>query len=438
MKMELKDITPNSRLLGLVRWIMVLYMVQSVWAQDRVEKNVVYGMYSGLALLMDVHYPEQPNGRGVILVRGSGWDAPTSYGAWQLKGNEVHSVLLDAGFTVFSVNHRAAPRFRYPAAVEDVQRAVRFIRHHAERYGVDPNRIGAFGNSSGGHLVSMLGVLDGDGDPDDSDPVNRRSAKVQAVVAVVAPLELASLKTEVGTPFVTAFLGMAPFSSGLPTYREASPVTHVTPDDAPFLLIHGDADSLVPFEQSELMQQALVKSGVSVKLRRISGVGHNAFDAAETGRWLTLHLLGETETKALEPLFERHKLLDEGVRLAQQGKIPEAIEAYTKARSGDSKLSIGSGQWNTLCWYGSLWGYAADVMTACENGVVHSPEDGNIRDSRGVARALTGDFEGAIDDFEAFVAYTSSDEHRAQRQGWIDALRRGENPLTAEVLETLR
>ncbi|MCH7475257.1 MAG: alpha/beta hydrolase, partial [Gemmatimonadetes bacterium] len=72
-------------------------------------------------------------------------------------------ILLDAGYTVFTINHRAAPRFRYPAAVEDAQRAVRFIRHNAQRYGVDPDRIGGYGGSSGAHLVSLLGTMDGDG-----------------------------------------------------------------------------------------------------------------------------------------------------------------------------------------------------------------------------------------------------------------------------------
>ncbi len=80
---------------------------------------------------------------------------------------EVEGIpLVAAGYTVFTVNHRAVPRFQYPAAVEDVQRAVRFIRYHAVDYGIHPNRIGAVGGSSGGHIVSMLGVLDGEGDPD--------------------------------------------------------------------------------------------------------------------------------------------------------------------------------------------------------------------------------------------------------------------------------
>ena len=95
-------------------------------------------MYSGLALLLDVHRPATPNGYGVIFISGSGWQAPTTYDATPLKQNQIPiwgPPLLKAGYTVFALNHRAVPRFHYPGAVEDVQRAIRFVRHHAKDYG---------------------------------------------------------------------------------------------------------------------------------------------------------------------------------------------------------------------------------------------------------------------------------------------------------------
>src|SRR5262245_11683364 len=100
-------------------------------AQSRVDKNVVYGMYSGAAMLLDVHYPAKPNGVGIIFIAGSGWNAPLGYAAPPLKespqvGMYVPS-LLQAGYTVFTLTHRATPTFRYPAPLEDVQRALRFI-----------------------------------------------------------------------------------------------------------------------------------------------------------------------------------------------------------------------------------------------------------------------------------------------------------------------
>jgi acetyl esterase/lipase len=164
--------------------------------------------------------------------------------------------LVEQGYTVFSVNHRATPRFRFPAPLEDVQRAVRFIRYHAADYAIDPNRIGAVGGSSGGHLVSMLAVLDGSGDPDDPDPINRVSAKVQTVVARAAPSDLAKIETVSGTGLIALLMGTLPSpdpqSSEALAYREASPINYVSANDPPILLIHGDADETIPHDQSLL------------------------------------------------------------------------------------------------------------------------------------------------------------------------------------------
>jgi len=144
------------------------------------EASVVFGMHSGLALLMDVYRPERGNRCGVVYINGSGWHMPLASDAGRLKetplGMPYIEAMQAAGYTVFSINHRAAPRFRYPAAIEDAQRAVRFVRHHAERFGVESERIGACGGSSGGHLVSLLGTLSGNGDTDDPDAVNRAPA----------------------------------------------------------------------------------------------------------------------------------------------------------------------------------------------------------------------------------------------------------------------
>ena len=251
----------------------------------RVDSNQIYGMYSGLALLMDVYHPRQPNGYGVILIPGSGWLAPTTYSAVPLK-NETHQVLLfvppllKAGYVVFVIDHRAAPRFRYPAAVEDAQRAVRFIRHNARIYGADAARLGGVGYSSGAHLVTLLGSLDGKGDPDDPDPVNRESAKLQCLVAGGTPSDLTNPRSPMGAEYSSTFLGMPTFSDDLPTtesykkYREASPLFHVTEKSAPEMLFHGTADTLVEIDQAERLAAALEKAGVPQKLVRIPGGTH--------------------------------------------------------------------------------------------------------------------------------------------------------------------
>jgi acetyl esterase/lipase len=273
----------------------------------RVETNVIYGMYSGLALLLDIYYPDQSNGYGLIHISGSGWSAPLGLDARPLKESAHVEIeggpLVRAGYTLFTINHRATPRFHYPAAVQDAQRAVRFIRYHAEEYGIDPERIGAIGGSSGGHLVTMLGVLDGHGDPDDESPINRLSAKVQCVVARAAPCSFIADGPGRGAPsmFLGAMvdLGIDPGSIEYRRALEASPITHVTPDDPPFLFIHGDADDVVPIAESEAMAEALHKAGVPVKHRRVPGGVHgpglvgDPEIAAEILAWFDKHLRGE-------------------------------------------------------------------------------------------------------------------------------------------------
>ncbi len=219
----------------------------------RVDRNVVFGMYSGLALLMDIYYPENPNGYGIIHISGSGWSKPLSYDANMLNHSRHVKIegemFIDAGYTLFSVNHRATPRFYYPAAVEDVQRAVRFMRYYADKFEIDPDRIGAIGGSSGGHLASLLGVLDGNENLADDTPINRMSSKVQCVIARAAPTDF--LNARIGESFLNVKIKDRPSTIEYKRAQKASPIYHVSADDPPFLLIHGDHDPVVPYGLSE-------------------------------------------------------------------------------------------------------------------------------------------------------------------------------------------
>jgi acetyl esterase/lipase len=247
-----------------------------------VERNVIYGMYSGFALLMDVHRPVASNGYGILFVAGSGWQAPLEYGATPLKDTQVPlwgPPLVAAGYTVFAVNHRAAPRFHYPAAVEDVQRAVRFIRHHAKVYGIDPDRIGGLGGSSGGHLVGLVSALGAPGIADDPDPVNRQPATLQAVVLRAPLVDLPKVMEVPGAvALVVSFLEVPlagnPASKAL--WAQASPQTHVSARTPPTLLMHGDADDLVPYSQSTGYEAALRAAGVPTRLLTLPGGKHAA------------------------------------------------------------------------------------------------------------------------------------------------------------------
>ncbi|MDH5602345.1 MAG: alpha/beta hydrolase [Cyclobacteriaceae bacterium] len=299
----MKNLSTRSVIFLIISLLSIKMTAQPDLSAARTERNVVFGMYSGLALLMDVYYPEKPNGYGVIQISGSGWNKPLSYEAPPLN-HQGHvkiegEALVAAGYTLFSINHRATPRFAYPAAVEDVQRAVRFIRYHAGRYKIDPDRIGAVGGSSGGHLVSMLGVLNGDEFPSDDSPLNKMSAKVQCVIARAAPSDLT------GGGLGELFLGVR--GSELNDHAsieykramEASPVFHITADDPPFLLVHGDKDDIVPISLSEKMLEKFKTTGVTARLVSIEGAGHGpGFPGATTPpdlkklyvEWMDKHL----------------------------------------------------------------------------------------------------------------------------------------------------
>ncbi len=261
-------------------------------AQARVDENVVYAMRGGLAMLMDVHYPERSNGFGIVFIPGSGWHAPLSYDANPLKSSGFARLyvppLTEAGYTVFVINHRAAPRYPYPFPLEDSQRAVRFVRYHASQFGIDGERIGGVGGSSGGHLISMLGVLDGNGDTSSPDPVERKGAKLQAVFARAAPTDLTRFDGRFSSASVSSLLGLrlgANVAANTLEYRrywEASPAAYVSPDDPPFLLIHGTADDRVPYARSEEFAARLSADSVDAKLIKVEGGGHGpSFPGAE-------------------------------------------------------------------------------------------------------------------------------------------------------------
>ena len=289
----------------------------------QVERNVVYGMYSGLALLMDVYRPDNASGYGIVYTNGSAWHRAMAYSAEALKdapaGKRWIDALASGGYTVFAINHRAAPRFKYPAAVEDAQRALRFVRFHAGEYGIATDRIGACGGSSGGHLTLMLGHVVDEGNEKDPDPVNRVSARAQCVVAR-APIT--SLLHMTNVPFVADFMGMLAtndtpeYTMERESYRSASPIEHVYREtSAPTLLLHGTEDTVVPYDQSVRMQRAVEDAGVPSKLVTIPGAGHAAdFPGAiepvpdylgETVAWFDQYLRQDWRNAANGGAFDR-------------------------------------------------------------------------------------------------------------------------------------
>jgi acetyl esterase/lipase len=277
------------------------------------KEDVIYGRKFGTALTLDVIAPATPNGFGVIWIVSGGW-----YSDHAAIRPEFVGEILAHGYTVFAVVHGSQPKFTIPEVVDDLHRAVRFIRHHAGDHGVHADRLGVTGGSAGGHLSLMLGTGARDGDPAAKDPVDRESSRVQAVACFFPPTDFLNygkpgedaigrgILKDFRAPFAfheldretRSFVPITEEARVLELGRQISPVNHATPDDAPAFIIHGDADKLVPHQQAEIMVEKLKAAGVAAKLVTKPGAGHGwqemGKDLTLFADWFDEHLRGKT------------------------------------------------------------------------------------------------------------------------------------------------
>lgn len=239
-------------------------------ADFKITPDVVYGHKAGMALTFDVIHPKVPNGAAVLfMVSGawiSGWVPPENFVDPKApEGLKHFRELVDHGYTLVIVRHGSSPQFKVPEAVADVRRAVRYLRLHAADFKIDPNRIGVCGGSAGGHLSLMLGTASDEGDKDSKDDIEKASDRVAAVVAYFPPVDL---REWVGDKRFPALHFDAKLAESI------SPILHVSKDDPPTLLIHGDKDDLVKLKNSEDIEAALKKEGVPCELIVMKGAGH--------------------------------------------------------------------------------------------------------------------------------------------------------------------
>ena len=259
-------------------------------AQDSYSRteDVIYGRKFGTALTMDVFTPtDKANGKGIIWCVSGGW-----YSSKESVNPAVAQAFVERGYTVFAVMHGSQPKYSIPEAIGDMNRAVRFIKHNAKKYNVDPDKLGVAGGSAGGHLSLMLGAAPGYVDPKETDPINKLSSQVAAVACFYPPTDFLNYGKEgesaLGEGTLKNF--KAPFdfrevkggkfveitdeAARKAMMKAISPVYHVTKDSAPALIIHGDADKLVPLQQSELIIARLKESKVPCELVVKKGAGH--------------------------------------------------------------------------------------------------------------------------------------------------------------------
>jgi acetyl esterase/lipase len=286
-------------------------------AYDRKE-DVIYARKFGSALTMDVFTPKaNANGAGVVWCISGGW-----FSAHEGISMAFLDELLKRGYTVFAVVHGSQPKYTIPEVLQDMHRAVRFIRHHAKDYHIDPDRIGITGGSAGGHLSLMQGTAGDVGKKEAKDPVDRESSRVQAVACFFPPTDFLNygkpgeialgcgVLKDFKAPFDfhewdntrKAFMPVADVGKIIAIGKQISPVTHVSRDDPPTLIIHGDKDNLVPIQQAERFLDKLKATGVETKLVVKKGAGHGwpewHKDMTTIADWFDGHLKAKKEKEA--------------------------------------------------------------------------------------------------------------------------------------------
>ena len=207
-------------------------------------------------------------------------------GAW-LGGSKKHytpKAYLSAGYAGASINYRLSQHAIFPAQIEDVKAAVRWLRANAETYRLDPNRFAAWGSSAGGHLVAMLGTTSDVAEFEMGENLEV-SSKVQAVVDYFGPTDFLQMDAhrlpdglvhDASDSPESKLVG-GPIQEHKDRAAKANPITYVSKANPPFLIIHGDRDKLVPYHQSVLLKDALEKTGVPVTFYRVEGGGHGWF-----------------------------------------------------------------------------------------------------------------------------------------------------------------
>ena len=288
----------------LVTLLFGLFSSSAIRAQEPPKfthtEDVIYGRKFGTALTLDVFEPAKKNGAAVLWMVSGGLFSDHSN-----NKPGLFKPLLERGYTVFAVVHGSQPRFIIPEIEEDIHRAVRFVRHNASRWGINPNKFGISGASAGGHLSLTMGTQGGPGKPDAKDVIDRESSAVQAVACFYPPTDFLNwskpgedwMDFEATRQFEPAFgpKGM-PREARQELGKKISPIIFVTENMPSTLVIHGDADKVVPLYQSQLFEQKCKEVGAPFKLIVKPGAGH-AYqgwqnDLAVCADWFDEHLLG--------------------------------------------------------------------------------------------------------------------------------------------------
>lgn len=228
---------------------------------------------------LDLYVPEKANGSlpVIVWIHGGGWAAGSKDGCPLLNGDYTRH-----GFAIASIGYRLSSDAIFPAQIEDCKAAIRWLRAHAKDYNLNPDHIAVWGSSAGGHLVALLGTSDHVKEFDVGENLDQ-SSRVQAVCDYYGPTDLLQMDEHaLPTAFLKHDAANSPeamlIGGPIQEYKEAAnkanPISYVTEDAPPFLIVHGDKDPLVPHHQSELLYEALKSAGTQVRFHTLEGARH--------------------------------------------------------------------------------------------------------------------------------------------------------------------
>jgi acetyl esterase/lipase len=269
-----------------------------------VETDIEYAKAGDISLKLDVYKPKAASEKPrpcIVWIHGGGWqNGDKGSGRGRLA-----SYVASGDYVGVSVGYRLTDKGSWPAQIHDCKAAIRWIRANAEKLGIDANKIGVWGSSAGGHLVSHLGSSGDVKEVEGDLGTTGVSSRVACVVDFCGPSDFPNFELTPGAQNpVTKLLG------GLPkdkpeVAKAASPITYVTKDDPPFLIVHGTADRTVPFNQAERLYDAQRKAGVDTTFVKIEGGGHGIGGPEIETRvraFFEKHLLGKDVQVSAEPI----------------------------------------------------------------------------------------------------------------------------------------
>jgi acetyl esterase/lipase len=272
--------------LGLLCPLQIAAQNTTTDAAVTVKADVRYASVHGADLRLDIYLPAKDSTGlrpAVLLIHGGGW---TSFDKSTMQG--MGEFLARSGMVAFAIDYRLLKegQNRWPAQLDDVQRAVRWVRANASKYNVNSERVGAFGHSAGAQLAALLGMEE---TRDNSDPdLAKYSSKVQAVVDVSGPIDFTVDHDADGDAFLTDFLG-ADYLKHPEVWREASPAFHVAKGNAPFLIVHGTQDQNVSISQAQELLDKLQSAGVPASFVKVNDA--HTFRTPEARRELAVRTL---------------------------------------------------------------------------------------------------------------------------------------------------